>query len=245
MSIDARIGHQKEYSMIKGLTEYDKYKVVRPILGDCKYDAFEMPVIRKTPIDTLDWEKIKVIGLQNASAKTSSKDTLVLMFNYDKRLLALWNDPLKKIALFQGFAAVGTPDFSIYPTMNVNEIRHNIYMSRWLGVTWQNYNCLTIPTVGWVLPDTYDLCFSGIEYGSIVIISTLGCQDRTEDFLNGFNEMKVRLDPPLIIVFGDMIDGMTGTFINFRYTDCFCRKNQYEQLHLDGISKIFTIKEVA
>ena len=96
MSIDARIGPQKEYSMIKGLTEYDKYKVVRPILGDCKYDAFEMPVIRKTPIDTLDWEKIKVIGLQNASAKTSSKDTLVLMFNYDKRLLALWNDPLKK-----------------------------------------------------------------------------------------------------------------------------------------------------
>ena len=40
MSIDARIGHQKEYSMIKGLTEYDKYKVDRPILGDCKYDAF-------------------------------------------------------------------------------------------------------------------------------------------------------------------------------------------------------------
>ena len=50
--------------MIKGLTEYDKYKVVRPILGDCEYDAFEMPVIRKTPVDILDWEKIFLKSLQ-------------------------------------------------------------------------------------------------------------------------------------------------------------------------------------
>ena len=87
--------------MIKGLTEYDKYKVVRPILGDCEYDAYEMPIVRKTPVDTIDWDKLKVIGIQNASAKTSSKDTLVLMFNYDKRLLALWNDPLKRSLCFR------------------------------------------------------------------------------------------------------------------------------------------------
>ncbi len=230
--------------MIKGLNEYEKYKVVRPVFGDCEYDAFDMPVIKKTSIECLDWNNLKVIGLQNASAKTSSKDTLVLMFSYDKRLLTLWNNPLKKIALFQGFAAIATPDFSIYPTMNTNEIRHNIYMSRWLGVTWQSYDCLTIPTIGWALPDTYDLCFSGVEKESIVIISTLGCQNRTSDFLNGFNEMKSRINPPLIIVFGDMIPGMKGTFINFRYTDCFCQKNKYEQMRLDGVSKIFTIKEV-
>ena len=242
MSADVKTGHQKDYLMIKGLTEYEKLKVVRPILGDCKYDAFDMPVIRKTPMDILDWDNLKVIGIQNASPKTMNKDTLVLMFNYDKRLLALWNDPLKKVALFQGFAAVGTPDFSVYPSMNVNEIRHNIFMSRWLGVTWQNYNCLTIPTIGWALPDTYDLCFSGIEHGSVVIISTLGCHDNTMEFLNGFNEMKARLDPPLVIVFGDMIDGMTGTFINFRYTDCFCRNRKYEQVCLEGVSRIFTIK---
>ena len=89
-------GIRKSLPMIKGLTEYEKYKVVRPILGDCEYDAFDMPVIKKTSIDSLDWNSLNVIGIQNASPKTSSKDTLVLMFNYDKRLLALWNDPLKK-----------------------------------------------------------------------------------------------------------------------------------------------------
>ncbi len=230
--------------MIRGLSEYEKYKVIRPIIGDCDYDHYGMPVLRKTDISCLDWEKLKVIGIQNASVKTSDSNTIVLMFNYDKRLMRLWNDPLKKVLLFQSFAAVGTPDFSIYPTMNENEIRHNIFMSRWLGVTWQNYHCQVLPTVGWALPNTYDICFSGLEYGSIVIISTLGCHEHPKEFLDGFKEMKARINPPLIIVYGDMIDGMTGTFLNYRYTESFCRKEKYEQLFLDGIPKVFTIKEV-
>lgn len=231
--------------MIKGLTEYEKFKVIRPIIGDCNYDGFDMPIIRKTDINAINWDKLKAIGLQNASPRNADKNTLVMMFNYDKKLLSMWNDPLKKIGLLQGFAAVATPDFSIYPNMNVNEIRHNIYMSRWLGVTWQNYNCITLPTVGWALPDTYDLCFSGLEPGSVVIISTLGCQEHPDVFLDGFAQLKSRISPPLIIVVGDMIEGMTGTFLNYRYTDTFCKKGSYEQLSLEGISKVFTIKEVA
>lgn len=230
--------------MIKGLSEYEKYKVIRPIIGECEYDEFSMPVIRKTNINAINWENLKVVGMQNASPRTADKNTLLLMFNYDKRLLSLWNEPLKKIALFQGFAAVATPDFSIYPTMNINEICHNVFMARWLGVTWQNYNCIILPTVGWALPDTYDICFSGLEYGSIVVISTLGCQEHKKEFLDGFRQLKERISPPLIIVFGDMIDGMEGTFINFRYTDTFRSKDSYMQMSLEGISKIFTIKEV-
>lgn len=231
--------------MIKGLTEYEKYKVIRPVIGDCTYDRYGMPVLKKTNLSTLNWEGLKAIGIQNASPKTSNPNTIVMMFSYDKKLLALWNNPLKKVPLFQGFAAVGTPDFSIYPTMNTNEIRHNIYMSRWLGVTWQNYHCRVLPTVGWALPDTYDICFSGLEKGSVVIISTIGCQDHKEEFLNGFKEMKKRIEPPLIIVFGDMISGMTGNFLNFRYTEVFCRKEKYEQLRIDGIPRVFTIKEAS
>lgn len=228
-----------------GLSEYEKYKVIRPIIGDCSFDGFAMPIVKKIPLDALDWETLKVIGFQSASPKTVNKETLVTMFNYDKKLLQLWNNPLKKVALFQGFAAVSTPDFSIYPNMNINEIRHNIYMSRWLGVTWQNYNCTVIPTVGWADPSTYDLCFSGLEHGSIVIISTLGCKYRTDAFLKGFDEMCSRIDPPLIIVIGDMIKGMTGTFINYKYNESFSHKYRYEQLRLEGFSKVFTIKGVA
>lgn len=230
--------------MIKGLNDYEKLKVVRPIIGDCELDKYKMPIVRKIDENSLDWEHLKVIGLQNVSSKKTSKDTLVLMFNYDKKLLSLWNDPLRKIGLFQGYAAVATPDFSIYPNMNENEIRHNVFMSRWLGVTWQNYNCVVLPTVGWATPETYDICFSGLEYGSVVVISTLGCKGNTDMFLNGFKELKVRINPPLCIVFGNMIEGMTGDFLNFGYTESFNKNDCYEQVRFDGISKIITIKEV-
>ncbi len=231
--------------MIKGLNEFEKFKVVRPVIGDCKYDNLNMPIIKKVNVNSVDWENLKVIGVQNASPHNSNKNTLVIMFNYDKKLMALWNNPLKKIGLFQGFAAVATPDFSIYPNMNENEIRHNVYMARWLGVTWQNYNCTVLPTIGWATPDTFDICFSGLEYGSIVVISTLGCKGNTDAFLAGFKELKSRINPPLYIVFGDMIEGMSGSFINIRYSESFKKTDFYEQLRIDGISKIITIKEGA
>uniref|UniRef100_I5AVI7 DUF4417 domain-containing protein n=1 Tax=Eubacterium cellulosolvens (strain ATCC 43171 / JCM 9499 / 6) TaxID=633697 RepID=I5AVI7_EUBC6 len=226
--------------MIKGLTEEEKFKVIRPIIGDCVYDENGFPVVKKTEIDAIDWNSLKVRGLQNASRKGYNAETLLLMFNYDKRLLSLWNSPLKKVGLFQTFAAVSTPDFSVYPPMNINIIRYNVFMSRWLGRTWQNYGCTVLPTIGWALPDTYDLCFGGIERGSIVVISTLGCQEHKDVFLMGFNEMRKRIDPPLIIVVGKMIEGMNGEFLNFRYEDTFDCK--YEQMRLAGINRIFSRK---
>lgn len=33
--------------MIKGLTEYEKYKVIRPVIGDCTYDHYGMPILKK------------------------------------------------------------------------------------------------------------------------------------------------------------------------------------------------------
>lgn len=95
--------------MIKGLTEYDKYKVVRPILGDCEYDAYEMPIVRKTPVDTIDWDKLKVIGIQNASAKTSSKDTLVLMFKLRQAAISTLERPLKKDRSVSGICCGRNP----------------------------------------------------------------------------------------------------------------------------------------
>ena len=229
--------------MIKGLSEYEKFKVIRPVIGGCNYDSYNMPIIRKAEIDAINWDNIDIQGVQNLSNKHDNSNSLIHMFLDDRRLLSLWNAPLKKIALFRTCAAITTPDFSIYPSMNYNDIRHNVYMNRWLGCTWQNYGTTVIPTIGWAGADTFDLCFSAVEIGSTVIISTLGCKNHEKEFLLGFNEMKKRLCPPLIIVFGDMIKGMTGRFINFRYTDSF--SSDYVQLKLDGISAIFEIEEAA
>ncbi|MDO5310025.1 MAG: DUF4417 domain-containing protein [Planctomycetia bacterium] len=229
--------------MIKGLNEFEKFYLIRPLPEDCKLDRFSMPFVKKTEFSSLDWEQLRVVGVQNASAKTSDRNTMVLMFNYDQRLEVLWERSLKKIPLFQGFAAVATPDFSLYPCMNENVIRNNIFKSRWIGVTFQSYGITVLPTVGWASPDTYDICFSGLEPGSIVVVSTLGCLEHTAEFLDGFREMKRRLKPPLIIVYGKMIKGMTGTFLNYRYNDLFCSKQVYGQKWISGLSRYFTIPE--
>ncbi len=95
----------------------------------------------------------------------------------------------------------------------------------------------------WCTPDTYDLCFSAVEQNSVVIVLTLGCKDNQEVFLDGFREMKKRLSPSLIIVYGDMISGMTGRFLQVKYSDAFAKK--YVQLAIPGFSPIFEIKEAA
>lgn len=227
--------------MIKGLSEYDKFKVVRPIIGECEYNQYSMPVIKRTDINQIDFENLAAQGYQNLSKKRDNSNTLVLMFLDDKKLLSLWNSPLKKIPLFKTCAAVATPDFSVYSSMNINDIQHNVYMNRWLGRTWQNYGITVLPTIGWAGSYTYDICLGAVEVGTPVVISTIGCSNNEKEFLDGFNEMKKRINPPLIIVYGDMIKGMTGKFINFKYTECFLQP--YQQLKFEEISSIFEIKE--
>lgn len=227
--------------VIHGLTEEEKFQILRPMIGECEYDKFGIPIVKSSPILFNNINKIKIVGLQNAKPDIRNKEKLLHMFNYDKRLAILWNNPLKYVGLFQSYFAVATPDYSIYPNMNINDIRHNVYKQRWLGKIWQNYGCNVWPTVGWAESNTYDLCFASIEEGSVVTISTIGCQKSKEMFLEGFNEMKKRIKPRLVVVYGEMIQGMTGTFINFKYIEAF--EKNYEQLRLECVPTVFTIEE--
>lgn len=108
---------------------------------------------------------------------------------------------------------------------------------------WQEKGFKVIPTIQWALEDTYDMCFSGVEKGSVVIISTLGCSSNYEVFLKGFNKMKEVIEPSIIIVFGKMLEGMTGTFLHFDYKDSFLYKQKsFKQLSLFPIDSVFKIE---
>ena len=231
--------------MNKGINEYEKFKVLRPLFGNVKYDENGMPIMKKVNEKEFNFEKAIPLNLQNLTKNINGKNVLVFPFNDDKVLEKYWNDPLKYIPLFQTTMGIGTPDYSVLPNMNINLIKTNIFRNRWLGCTMQYYGINAIPTIGWVYRDTYDICFSGIEPGGVIMISTIGCQDEKQLFLQGFNEMKRRLTPSLIIVYGDMIRGMTGRFINYVYSDCFNKNtnNIIEQDKLFNLSPIFTIKE--
>ena len=50
--------------MIKGLSEYEKYRVIRPVIGGCELDDQDMPIIRRTLEDTIDWERLGITGFK-------------------------------------------------------------------------------------------------------------------------------------------------------------------------------------
>lgn len=125
--------------MIHGLSEEEKFKVIRPMLGEHMLGDYGMPIIHKTDEEMLDIENMEPVGIKNLTTKQDNSKKIVLPFTYDKDLLKYWTDPMKYIPRFQTVMAVGTPDYSIYPTMNINEVRHNVYMNRWLGCLWQTY----------------------------------------------------------------------------------------------------------
>jgi hypothetical protein len=228
------------------LTEEDKFKTIRPILGDHILDN-DMPVMHKTSENEIDFENMMPMGIQNLCTMYDNSKKLILPFSYDKDLLKFWNDPLKYIPRLQSAMAVGTPDYSVYPEMNRIEIEHNVYQSRWLGCLWQTYGCKALPVISWWESDTYDICLRGVEEDSIVIVSTVGCSKNLDIFMNGFNEMKKRIKPSLIIVYGDMLDEMTGRFVNIRYKESFSKnKNineEYKQISFLPISNIFERKD--
>lgn len=66
--------------MNKCLTEYEKFKIIRPIVGGCEYDTYKRPIIRKTDIADIDWNSIKVTNLKNASVYANNTNSLLLMF---------------------------------------------------------------------------------------------------------------------------------------------------------------------
>lgn len=224
------------------LNEYDKLKVLRPIFDDVVLDYNEMPTIKKFSINNTQLSKIKVTNFKNHRSVIQANYTIIDMFNYDHVLESLWNNPLKFVPRFQKFLAIASPDFSIYSTMNKFEIEHNVFKNRWIGATWQSLGVNVIPTMTWCNPDTYDLCFSGVEPGGCVIISTLGVGKNKDIFINGFNEMKRRIQPELIIIVGKLFKEMDGNFLLYELTETFNQRKYIEQLSLFDLSNFVRVE---
>ena len=210
---------------MKGLTNYQKFLVARPLPPKTKLDKYNNPIVNKDNFNDIDWTKIRFTSMSNISKIKERSFVIPLMFHFDYFLERIWNNPIKYFSKLSGFITLTNPDFSVYTDMNIKEVEHNIFRNKWFAVWAQFYHYRIIPTITWGDKATYDLCFSGLPTKSPVIISTIGCLNCKDMFLQGFNEMKKRLDPSLIIVRGRLIDGMTGKFVIIDFKDTFnCEK---------------------
>ena len=83
--------------MIHGLDDYEKLKVVRPILGGHICDEYDMPVMHKVTEEMIPIRDARPLNIKNLCVKYNNSDKIVLPFNYDKDILKYWNDPMKYI----------------------------------------------------------------------------------------------------------------------------------------------------
>ena len=224
------------------MDNYDYYLVIRPLFSKFEREN-DQPVVRPTNVCAEQIEKGRPLNFSNL-AKIKS-NSIITMFHDDKKINCLWNNPLKYVKTFKKCLAVLTPDFTIQNGMDIEMIRMNTYRNRWLGCTWQQYGINVITTVSWAGPETYDICFSGISNNTIVAVSTIGCQGENERqiFLRGYKELLKRKSPSLVLVYGKLIEGMTGKIFPIEFQDCFAPKNNYYQIPLIELSKIICLKD--
>ena len=127
--------------------------------------------------------------------------------------------------------------------MELWKIEENVIHGLWCGAWLQYLGLRIIPTITWANESSYDICFNHIEQGSVVAISTVGVSNEQESFLNGFKEMVKRIKPSLILVRGNIIDGMEGNFIFIDFTDTFEIQKDYEQLALFTMEQVQIIRK--
>ena len=80
-----------------------------------------------------------------------------------------------------------------------------------------------IPSVSWGNESTFDFCFSGIEKGSAVAVSTYmvsahnNHSDQKAFFLKGYNELLRRIEPSTILCYNEPFPEMAGNIVFVDY----------------------------
>lgn len=171
--------------------------------SDNKWGIATLDKIEEKDIDLQDIEPIS-FNYVKTTKELSNK--LIHFFIDDYQFERLWNNPDKYINMLKKAKYVLTPDFSLYRDMDMAIQLYNTYKSRWVGAYLQSEGIKVIPTVSWSTEESYDFCFEGIEQGSVVAIATYGiAKDKKakELFYKGYEEMKRRLKPSLILCYGE------------------------------------------
>lgn len=176
-----------------------------------KYDIPKMLPV--TECDVQNW-----IGFNFAQGTDSDeRKSAGLHFWLDNyQFQRLWADPDRYIPLLKSFAAVMSPDFSVYNDFPEAVKIWNVYRNAWLACYWQVQGITVIPTLMWGNESTFEYCLDGYPENGIVAVSTEGngkTVQSIESFVRAYNAVLDRLKPKGIIVHGRIFEGMEGNII--------------------------------
>ncbi len=182
------------------------------------FGKWEMPFIKK---NKLDLENVKLIC--HSDIKTNDNDENkskgVHFFIDDYRIEGLYYNFDKHLSRLSQYKFLLTPDYSLYNDLPKPLKIFNVFKNRWCGAYWQSKGLIVIPTISWGNAMTYDYCFDGVEKGSVVAVSTLGCRKSKLEFMRGYNTMLEKIEPEAIICFSKPFEEMRGNIICVDYNE--------------------------
>ena len=133
------------------------------------------------------------------------KDKTVHFFLDDYKFEVLWSNPTKCLEILKYYGQCISPTYSIWEMQPYALNLYNMYRSRWVTRYLQENDIKVLVDVRWADKSSYDYCFSGIERHSPVIVNTVGTKLKAnrQMFIDGFEEMIVRLEPSELYVYGE------------------------------------------
>lgn len=132
------------------------------------------------------------------------KPNIISLFVDDHVIEKFWNAPLNYVSKLHSFGAeaVMSPDFSIYVDMPLPMQQWQVYRNRLVGWVWQQQGLNVIPTIQWGDHRCLPFCFEGVERGSAVAVSNIGCStEHQKKFFEGFLSLMMNHIQPSQVVF--------------------------------------------
>lgn len=176
---------------------------------------YGIPVLRSVQLE----EKLTWIRFNHAlKLPQSERHKYGIHFFMDDYLFErVWHDPVRYTLFLRDFAAVMSPDFSLYTDWPKAVQVYNHWRKHQLAAYWQSEGLTVIPTICWGDEYSFDWCFDGEPRLGDVAISSVGTQryqEAKEFFMKGYNQMIERLKPTKVVFFGTVPTGCAGNIEN-------------------------------
>lgn len=184
--------------LVDGATFVGKYQI--PSIP--KHDVILIPK------DMVPFDKRNVVKERNLA---------IDFYMHDVTFRQILTSTSKYLDELSRFAAVISPDCSLYRDMPLCLQITNTYMNRAVGFYLQKHGVYVIPNVRWGDERSFEFCFQGLPTNDIVCISTHGCIKGEENkyyFKLGLEEMLIVLKPQVVLVHGSMPDEVFANFLN-------------------------------
>ncbi|MCR5670592.1 MAG: DUF4417 domain-containing protein [Butyrivibrio sp.] len=178
---------------------------------------WDIPLVKRQELPiSQDTQLISYSDTRRNETETN-KSSGVHFFIDDYRFNGIYDHPERSLEKLSQYAFLLTPDYSTYADMDLWRQLESVAKNRWCEAYWQSKGRLVIPTISWSTSRAFEFFCDGVEYGSAVAIGMIGCKKNRLGFMRGYSAMLERINPSVILCFGEPFPEMEGNIFTVNY----------------------------